>query len=146
MRVTARNIAIAVLSIFAVARADSAQDALDAIANAASALTDDDDTGFMSAFDKSMPGYETLRGYIGALIVAADVTSSIEPVKNQGDDSKRALDLDWILNMKSREPAGPSLERHQTVHCELVKEKKHWRITAITPLDFFAPPKFKPSL
>ena len=60
---------------------------------------------------------------------------------------------DWIplLLLKARFPCvgmredstdKPVVQREQTVHVELVKQKKHWRIVSLSPLDFFTPAKF----
>ncbi len=76
----------------------------------------------------------------------AEITCHIEFIKSAGDDSKRSVDLDWTIHIRSREPAGPTVQREQTVRLELVKQvvkqKTRWKIVAISPLDFFAPAKF----
>jgi len=125
--------------------ADTHADVLSLFASMTSALANENARGFMAAFDKNMPGYDTLTTYINGLIGAAEITSNIETIKDEGDDTKRSVDLDWTMQLRSREMAGPLVEREQTVHAELVKQKKRWRIVSITPLDFFALPKFTPS-
>ena len=137
----ARLILILAAAIFA--HADTHSDILDLFASMTSALADDNAAGFMAAVDKkNMADYDKLSGYVEGLITQAEISSHVEPVKDEGDESKRSVDVDWTLQLRSREMAGPALEREQTVHIELVKQKKHWRITSITPIDFFAPAKF----
>ena len=139
-------LSLAILAVVVpLARADTHADIVDLFASMTSALSDDNPAGFMAAFDKTMPDYEKLRGYITGLIGQAEITSNVNPVKDEGDASKRSVDLDWTMRIHSREAAGPMVEREQTIHAELVKQKKHWRIVSITPIDFFAPAKFSPS-
>jgi len=96
---------------------------------------------FMDEFDPDMPGYEDLKANVAALVNQAEVTSSIEPVRESGDDSKMSVDLDWFLQARSLVEHGPIVERRQVVHCELRKIKKKWKIVSLKPLEFFAPAK-----
>ena len=130
------------LTIILAAHADTHSEVVDLFASMTAALSDDNPAGFMAAFDKNMPDYDKLKGYIAGLIGQAEITSNVDPVKDEGDDSKRSVELDWTLQIRSRELSGPMIEREQNVHAELVKQKKHWRIVSISPLDLFAPAKF----
>lgn len=105
------------------------------------ALTEVDVPGFMDAFDPDMPGYDDLKSQVTALVNQAEVTSSVEPVQEGGDDEKRSIDLDWFLQVRSLLNDGPIIQRREVVHCELRKEKKKWKIVSLKPLDFFAPAK-----
>ena len=67
--------------------------------------------------------------------------SDIEPLMEDGNDQKRSIDLDWLLQVRSLAQDGPLVRRREVVHCELRKEKKHWKIVSLKPLDFFAPAK-----
>ena len=125
--------------------ADTHADVVNLFASMTSALAYENTAGFMAAFDKNMPGYDTLSSYIAGLIGQAEVTCDVEWNKDEGDDTTRSVDVDWTMQIRSREMAGPMVQREQTVHAELVKQKKHWRIVSISPLDFFAPAKFTPS-
>ena len=53
---------------------------------------------------------------------------------------RRATSI-WIgcCEIRSLEQDGPLVRRREVVHCELRKEKKHWKIVALKPIDFFAP-------
>ncbi len=145
MPAIARNLALIAISATMAGMADTHADVVDLFASMASALSNDNAAGFMNGFDKNMPDYGKLRSSIEALIAQAEISSSIEPVKDEGDEAKRSVDLDWTLQIRSREASGPLVERRQTVHADLVKQKRRWRIVSITPLDFFEPAKFSPS-
>jgi hypothetical protein len=129
--------------------ADAHDDVIDVVTSMAGALTEVSGTGdavkggnvpkFMAAFSKDMPNYETLKNNVTALVNNAEVSSSILPLNEDGDDQARMIDLDWLLELRSLEQDGPLVRRREVVHCELRKEKKHWKIVALKPIEFFAP-------
>jgi hypothetical protein len=121
--------------------ADTHDDVVDLIASAAAALADVNVPQFMAAFDKDMPGYENLKSAVTALTNHAEVTSAIEPFQGEGDDTKRSVDLDWYLQVRSLVQDGPIVTRREVIHCELRKEKQRWKIVSIKPVEFFAPAK-----
>jgi hypothetical protein len=112
---------------------------VDQFASMAAALSDVNPAQFMKAFDKDMPDYDKLRNEIVALMTQTEISSSIEVVKDEGDDSKRSVDLDWYLQVRSLLPDGPIVTRREVIHCELRKEGKQWKIVSLQPLEFFAP-------
>ncbi len=140
-----RNLVVAGIAAAVLAFASAQSEIMDLLGDMTASLADDNAAGFMSGFDKSMPQYGALSGYMDALVGEAEITCNIELIKSAGDDSKRSADLDWTLHIHSREAAGPTIQREQAVHIELVKRKKRWKIVAIGPLDFFAPAKFDAS-
>ena len=121
--------------------ADVHSDTVAVFANMAAALADSNVSEFMKPSDKEMPGYDTLKAEIASLITQYQVSSSIEPMKEEGDDSKRSVDLDWYLQIRSQLDNGPITVRRKVIHCELRKEGKHWQIVSLQPIDFFAPAK-----
>ncbi|HEV2690555.1 MAG TPA: hypothetical protein VGV35_18485 [Bryobacteraceae bacterium] len=121
--------------------ADTHAEVLDLFGTTAAALADVNVPKFMDAFDKQMPDYGKLKDAVSALIDQAEVTSAIEPIKDEGDDTKRSVDLDWYMQVRSLMPDGPIVTRREIVHCELRKEGKRWRIVSIAPVAFFAPAK-----
>jgi hypothetical protein len=142
MPAIARNTALLACCLaFTQLRGDSSSDVIDLVGSMAAALTEVNVVQFMDAFDKDMPGYDDLKNQVTALVNQAEVTSSVEPVQEGGDDSKRAIDLDWFLQVRSLLNGGPIVQRRQVIHCELRKEKKKWKIVSLKPLDFFAPAK-----
>jgi hypothetical protein len=122
-------------------RADTHADVTELFASMVAALTDTDVPGFMNAFDKDMPGYDNLKSEVTGLTTQNEISSSVEPIKDEGDESKRAVDLDWYLQVRSLLPDGPITNRREVIHCELRKEGKHWKIVSLQPIEFFAPAK-----
>lgn len=121
-------------------RADSQHEVVDLITLAATGLSAGKPEVFLEAFDAAMPGYEKLSAEVTALVSGAETECSIEVTSNQGDDTTRALELDWILRIDRRDRAG-TVHREQTVKCKLKKTGKKWRIVEFEPLELFAPPK-----
>ena len=97
----------------------------------ASALSAGDLEGFLKPFDRKMADLAVLRETISALIARFDITSSIELLRS----APAKVELDWYLELHSKEAAGVSERRRQTVTATV--EKK--RILSIAPLQFFAP-------
>src|SRR5580704_15992508 len=140
MRATVLSCGIGMLACAALI-ADAHDDVIDLFTSMAAALSEVNAPRFMDAFDKDMPDYGQVKAGVTALLSQSDVTSSVEPLSDEGDDSKRTVDLDWYLEIKSLLPDGPLVRRREVVHCELRKEKKHWKIVALKPIDFFGPAK-----
>jgi len=142
MPATARNVfLLACCFAFTPLRGDSSSDVINLVGSMTAALTEVDVPAFMESFDKDMPGYDDLKNQVTALVNQAEVTSSVEPLQEGGDDAKRSIDLDWFLEVRSLENDGPIVQRRQVVHCELRKENKKWKIVFLKPLDFFTPAK-----
>jgi len=140
MRAIVRSALLATVFV-ACLLADTHADVIDVFTAMAAALSDTNVPEFMGAFDKNMPGYGKLKTDVTALMTQADVSSSIEPIKEEGDDATRKLDLDWFLQVRSLIPAGPLVTRREIIHCELRKQGKHWKIVSLQPMEFFAPAK-----
>jgi hypothetical protein len=140
MRVIVRS-AILGAAALACLYADVQSDVTDLFASMAAALVEVNVPKFMDGFDKNMPDYEQLKTQIEALTNQAEVSSSIEPLKNEGDDKKRSVDLDWFLEVRSLLQDGPIVRRREVIHCELMRERKSWKIVSFKPLEFFAPAK-----
>jgi hypothetical protein len=152
MRVIVRSGALLCLAaVFALA--DAHDDVIEVFTSMADALTDvsgarlnqvrGNVAEFMAAFSKDMPDYDTVQNNVTALVNQGEVSSSIQPITEDGNDQAYKIDLDWLLQVRSLEQDGPLLRRREVVHCELRKEKKHWKIVALKPLDFFAPAKLE---
>ena len=150
MRAIVRS-ALLVCIAAAFARADAHDDVIDVVSSMAAALTEVSgaDNGvkggnvprFMAAISKDMPDYDALQQNVTALVNNAEVSSSILPLNEDGSGETYKIDLDWVLEVRSLEQDGPLVRRREVIHCELRKEKKHWKVIALKPLDFFAPPK-----
>src|ERR1700730_17426151 len=101
--------------------ADTHDDIVDLFASMAAALSEINVPQFMDAFDKDMPDYDKLKSGVTALVNQAEVSSSVEPLKDEGDDTRRTVELDWYLEIRSLLPAGPIVRRREIIHCELRK-------------------------
>jgi hypothetical protein len=147
MRAIVRS-AVLLCAASAFAADDAHDDVVAVISKMAAALTED--TGqvgggfhgnvgeFMSAVSKDLPEYDTLKNNVNGLVTGAELSSNIQVLtENAGDPYK--IDVDWFLQIRSLEQDGPMVRRREVVHCELRKEKKHWKIVALKPVDFFAP-------
>lgn len=141
MRVIAPSALIFASLLCAPLPADTQGDIVDLFASMAAALSEINVPQFMDAFDKNMPDYDRLKAEVAGLVNQGEISSSVEPLKNEGGDTGRVVDLDWYLEIRSLLPDGPLVRRREVVHCELRKEKKHWKIVSLKPLDFFAPAK-----
>jgi hypothetical protein len=112
---------------------------MDFLGAAASALAEGhrlpfDADPFLDTFDSAMPGYAALSGDVRGLLAEAGVASFIEPLTDVGDDRKRTLELDWILEMHGYPM------RRKIVTITLEKRQKDWKFTSFDPIDFFKPP------
>ena len=143
MRAIVRSFGAGILAWVAlgILAADTHADVVDLFASMAAALSEINPPQFMSAFDKDMPDYEKLKAEVAALVKQADISSSVEPLKDEGDETKRNVDLDWYLEIRSLAPDGPLVRRRDVIHCELRKDKKRWKIVSLKPIEFFAAAK-----
>jgi len=142
MRAIGRSTGILACVALSTLIADTHDEIVDVVSNMANALSTVNAPKFMDAIDKNMPDYDKLKSNVAALMNQAEITSSIETVKDDGDENKRTVDLDWYLEVRSLLPDGPIERRREIVHCELVRrDKKHWKIVSLKPVDFFAPAK-----
>ena len=140
MRAIAPSCGIGILACIALI-ADTHDDVVDLFASMAAALSEINVPQFMDAFDKDMPDYGKLKNNITGLVNQAEISSSVEPLKDDGDDTRRTVELDWYLEIRSLLPDGPIAHRRQVIRCELRKDKKRWRIVSMKPVEFFAPAK-----
>jgi hypothetical protein len=132
-------------SVMGIARAaDASQQVFDLFAKIASALSDDDPAMFIEAVDPDMPNFQDFRRDLVALTDVAAVTNSIEILSDTGDDTHRADELDWFLEIVGNSEPHPVERRRDVVKFRLErkgKKGKTWKIVSIDPLHFFAPPK-----
>src|SRR5689334_1303381 len=114
MRAIALSCGIGILGCVALI-ADTHDDVVELFASMAAALSEINVPQFMEAFDKDMPDYEKLKNAVTALVNQAEVSSSVEPVKDEGDDTKRTVELDWYLEIRSLLPDGPVVHRREVI-------------------------------
>ena len=130
----------AALLLFAVIlRADPAEDVKDVIRKAVSALTERNAAALWLLFDPKMPGYAALRKDSQALLAVADASSTVDFLKNEGDDRARTLQLNWSMQINETQRGVSTTTRQAQVTCKLERKADAWKITSFTPADFFAP-------
>ena len=81
-----------------------------------------------------------LRANVTALITAAEVESAIDPVRNEGTDRERHVEVDWQLRLIGRSGFEAITQRRETVACRMEKRGRRWTIVRLDPPRFFAPP------
>jgi len=86
---------------------------------------------FLGRFDRDMPGYAGLRTDVEGLVAQAEIGSAIEIVNDSGDEKRRVMELDWLLEVQDQRP------RRQVLKCTIEKRGKAWKFTSLQPVDFF---------
>jgi len=86
---------------------------------------------FLGRFDRDMPNYAALRENVESLVARWEVGTAIEIVTDSGDEKRRVMDLDWLLEVQDHRP------RRQIVKCTIEKRGKSWTFVALDPVDFF---------
>ncbi|MGD1092011.1 MAG: hypothetical protein ABSB35_08455 [Bryobacteraceae bacterium] len=113
------------------ALAQTPQDVVEFFRDVAGDLAQNNPSEFLDHFDRNMVGYATLRDEIESLLSAAEVGSAIEIVTDEGDDQKRTLELDWVLEITDQQP------KRAILKCTIARQGKKWKITALDPIEFF---------
>jgi hypothetical protein len=122
------------------AAGDPAGDVWDMVTRLAGALGRGDASDFLGLCDSKMPDYETLRTDVEALTASYDANSGIDPVRNEGDDRARSVEMDWSLRLVDRTGLGRVTERRANVKARLEKRGRMWKFVGLDPISFFAPP------
>ena len=120
--------------------ADTRQEILDLITELASALSEGNGLAFLDRIDHAMPDYQKLEQNILALTEQNELSAAIDIIKQEGDDRTQTVELDWLLQIRSREDNGPLERRRETVKCRAEHKKKNWKIVSLEPIALFAPP------
>jgi len=128
-------------------RADAAQQVYDLFADMAAALSAANPQAFLADVDKALPGYEKLAADVTGLLREYLAESSVELNKNEGDDRTRKVEADWLLTLRPvgagtflKPEALATVTREKALECTVSKQGRKWKITALEPADFFAPP------
>jgi hypothetical protein len=119
--------------------ADSAVDCEEVVRKAVEAMKSRNAAALWLLFDPAMPGFKQLRADSGALLAVANVASSVNFVKNQGDDAARTLQLDWQMEIDQQMRATGVTNRRLAVTLALKHEAGAWRIVKMSPAEVFAP-------
>ena len=123
------------------AAAQAPADVLDLLCDMAAALSEANAAAFLKPIDPAMKGYAQLAADVTALVAQNEVTSSIEFVKDEGDERARRLELDWLFQIRAREQTGTFERRRNVVECRLERRKNRWIVVSLEPLRFFSPPR-----
>jgi len=124
-------------SLAASLRADSEDDVWEVLGKMASSLSAGNVPAFLDPIDRSMAGLEDLRVNLSALLGQAEVQSSIELISNEGDDSSRTVEADWLLRIIRRDESSAARKRQQNVKCGFRKTGKKWKVVSLEPRSFF---------
>ena len=123
---------------------DPPRDVIDFFRSMASALADAgrdvnskernrprDAADFLQYFDPSMPDYEQFDSQIQDMLGAGEVQTTVDFVNSEGNNQKRTLDLDWVLECEGQRP------KRALIKCTIEKRGKKWKVTSIAPIEFF---------
>jgi hypothetical protein len=135
---------IAVLLLAALAFEDPPKDVVDFFRSVAATMADADRdfntrdhvrprgaTEFLEHFDKSMPRYAEFRDQIEAMVGAGEVSVNIDFINTDGNEKKRTLDLDWMIQCEGQRA------KRAVIQCTIERRGKKWKITSIAPVEFF---------
>jgi hypothetical protein len=120
--------------------AGNRQEILDLFTAMASALSEGNGLAFLDRVDHSMPDYQKLEQNVLALVAQNEVLTSFDVLQQEGTEEQQTVELDWFLQIWSREVNGPLERRRQSVKCRLRRAKKKWKVMSLEPVSFFAPP------
>jgi hypothetical protein len=96
--------------------------------------------GFLRRFDSTMPGFEQLRANVGGLLERGDIHSSLDLVRNEGDDQRRTVEVEWTLEVVDSNTGIALFERTSSIVSQVERRRREWRIVSFDPPAFFAPP------
>lgn len=105
---------------------------MEVLRSVAEALANRDADAFLDQFDKQMPQYELLRAEVQELFgVAQEIGSTIDVIAFDSNKDTNRLELDWLLKIDI------GAARRQIVKCQIERQGKKWKITALEPVEFF---------
>jgi hypothetical protein len=123
--------------------ADPPETPLNRLAILSAALTTGDAVTAENCFDKSVPGFGAIAGYIDALTAQTEVSCSIDIFSESGEDPVRSLEVDWLMTLTARTAETSSERRRQRVKVEMrlepQKNRQEWRILNLSPVSILAP-------
>jgi hypothetical protein len=92
---------------------------------------------FLDHFDPAMPGFTKLREYVEDLTARVGVGSVIEVASESGDERKREMQLDWVLEILDKTLIQDKSPRRELIKCTIEKKGKKWKFVAFEPVEFF---------
>ena len=114
------------------ARAEPPKDVLQVITEATDALANNDADRFLGLIDGKMRGFDSLYAEVHYMVAAEDeIDSSVELISDKADGGAYELELDWVLQFNMDPP------KRAIVKCRLERQSGKWKITALSPVEFF---------
>jgi hypothetical protein len=136
MRITGLSFGLLLFSFFAMA---AEQTPFAAIADLATALSENDPDGVLRHFDSQMKDYGAIEANVEALTAQADVSCAIDIVQDDESNGVHKLDLDWFMELKAQGDNAQLERRRERVQVEMRQIKGKWKITALSPLSILGP-------
>jgi hypothetical protein len=121
--------------------ADPAGEVVDLFTDVAASLSAGNVKRFLAAFDPAMPGYATLREDVTGLVAQGEVQSFLDPLVNEGSETRRSVEWAWTLRIRRGQDATSGVVREETVKAQVEKRSGKWRIVQLEPPRFFASAK-----
>ncbi|MBV6433133.1 MAG: hypothetical protein IANPNBLG_03304 [Bryobacteraceae bacterium] len=118
---------------------DERQQLTDWLGELAARLSEDDPEEFLDAFDKQLRG--RIDSNVRGMLQGWEAASTVDILSISGEGDRRTLELDWFLRLTPRSLVGAAHERRTPLTMVLRRAGKGWRAVALTPIDFFSPPK-----
>jgi hypothetical protein len=130
--------------------ADRAADVRAQITYVASALGNGNPSDALGPFDKSYKDYGKLRDYFQALTTGFEVTSEVEVLDEQDEETETRLLVNWTLTLANSRTAtdlnaSSSERRSMNVNIRLAPKKGKWKIVDLSPVEIFNPQGKQPS-
>jgi hypothetical protein len=112
---------------------------VDAIAELASALSQNNSVNALQVFDSKMQGYSSIESNIEALVAQTDILCAIDIVDEKETAAGRELDVDWYMQLKSQLPNGPTERRRERVILGMKLVRGQWKIASLSSARIIAP-------
>lgn len=118
-----------------------AQEAREFVASIAAALAEANSQSLDELFQKGKADLDDFRTHARILMDTYLIASTIKPVSNEGNGSRRELVLDWRMELKTRSDELKLEVREGKVKCTLERAKrKRWVVSEWKAEDLFRLP------
>lgn len=121
---------------------DARQEITAELGEIASALSAGNAEGVMKRVAASLPERDLFEGNVRGMLQLAQVATTLEAREWKTEGARTVVVLDWFLELR-RSGEGSVLatqRRRQLVEAVWEKAGKRWKIVALKPMEFFAPP------
>lgn len=143
MRTTGLSLGISgclvLISLFGLKAHAAEETPFSVLAQLATALSENDVDGALSAFDPAMKDRGEIENRLEALVKQADIACSLDIVADDETGAIHKLDVDWLFELTSQADESRLQRRRERVAIEMRLVKGHWRITSLSPLKILDP-------